>query len=226
MKDIIFDLYGTLIDIYTNESSKTFWKRCSRKFKKYKSISPTKLKSEYLKICNELSKENEEIDLLAVFQKLYQVDTNIALKIAKDFRRISIKKIKLYNGAYELLNELNKLGYNIYLLSNAQDCFTQYELEKFKINVFFKDIAISSNYHIKKPNLDFFKALLKKNNINDAIMIGNDYRCDIIPAISLGLDTIYIETQTSKETLNVEKIKGFNKKKILIKIKKIQTSHL
>ena len=44
MKDIIFDLYGTLIDIYTNESSKTFWKRCSRKFKKYKAYTPTKLK--------------------------------------------------------------------------------------------------------------------------------------------------------------------------------------
>ena len=35
MKNIIFDLYGTLIDIYTNESSNTFWKRCANKFKKY-----------------------------------------------------------------------------------------------------------------------------------------------------------------------------------------------
>ena len=226
MKDIIFDLYGTLIDIYTNESSKTFWKRCSRKFKKYKAYTPTKLKNKYLKICNEQSLKYEEINLLFVFKKIFEVEDDIAHKIAKDFRRISIKKIKLYNGCYQLLKELKDLGYNIYLLSNAQDCFTQYELKKYKINVFFNDIAISSNYHIKKPNIKFFKALLEKNNIKDAIMIGNDYVCDIIPALSLGLDTIYLETATSKKVENVAKIKGFNKKEILIKIKNSQTSQL
>ncbi len=219
MKDIIFDLYGTLIDIYTNENSKTFWKRIANKFRKYKFYIPTKLKNEYLRICNEYSLQYEEIDLLCVFKKLFEVEDDIAYEIAKYFRRISIKKIKLFNGAYELLNTLNKLGYKIYLLSNAQDCFTKHELKKYKIDVFFQDIAISSNYHIKKPNLEFFKALIEKNNIKDAIMIGNDYLCDIIPALRLGLKTIYVETGTSKKTLNVPKIKGFNKDKILIEIK-------
>lgn len=226
MDSIIFDLYGTLIDIYTNESSKAFWKKCSKKFRKYKAYGPTHLRNEYLRICDELAKEYEEIDLLVVFKRLYDAEENIAFKIAKDFRRISIKKIKLYNGAYELLKELKKLGFKIYLLSNAQDCFTRYELKKFQIDVFFDDIAISSNYHIKKPNPKFLKTLLMKNNITDAIMIGNDYMCDILPAIGLGLKTIYLETATSKETLNVEKIKGFNKDKILIKIKNSQTSQL
>ena len=50
--------------------------------------------------------------------------------------------------------------------------------------------------------------------------------CDIIPALSLGLDTIYLETATSKKVENVAKIKGFNKKEILIKIKNSQTSQL
>lgn len=221
MKNIIFDLYGTLIDIYTDEKSNSFWKKCANKFKKYKSFSPKKLKEYYLKECDLYSKLYEEIDLLEVFKKIFDVDNDIALKIAKDFRRLSIKKIKIFNGAYELLNSLKKLGYNLYLLSNAQDCFTQYELKKYKIDAFFKDIAISSNYHIKKPNLDFFKALLNKNNINEAIMIGNDYFNDIIPALNLGLKTIYIETNTSRKILNVPKIKGFNKNLILNKIKKL-----
>jgi len=220
MTDIIFDLYGTLISIYTNESSNQFWKRVSRKLRKYNNFTPTKLKNEYLKLCSELSKKDEEIDLLEVFKKLYNVNSAIALDIAKVFRRISIKNIKLYNGCYDLLSELKKYGYRIFLLSNAQDCFTRYELHKFKIDVFFNDIAISSNYKIKKPNPLFLKSLMKKNNIKDAIMIGNDYICDIIPAIDMKLKTIYIETETSNTVLNVSKIKGFDKKKILNQILK------
>ena len=224
MKNIIFDLYGTLIDIYTNESSKAFWIKCANKFKKYKAYKPNKLKKDYLYLCNLFSKEKEEIDLLLVFKKLFDAEDDVALKIAKDFRRLSIKKIKIFSGAYNLLNDLKKLGYRIYLLSNAQKCFTEYELKKFKIDKFFNDIFISSEYGIKKPNLDFFKALLKKNNIKDAIMIGNDYFADIIPASRLGLKTIYIETGTSKKTLNVPKINGFIKKNILIKIKNFNLS--
>ena len=224
MTDIIFDLYGTLISIYTNEQSKSFWKRLSRKFRKYKFFPPTILKNLYLNKCNELSKKYEEIDLLNVFKDIFEVDDDKAKIIAKDFRRISIKKINLYNGCYQLLNELKSLGYKIYLLSNAQDCFTRYELHKYKIDVFFNDIAISSNYHIKKPNEEFFKALIKKNKIKDAIMIGNDYFADIIPAKLLGLKTIYIETETSRKTIGVSKIKGFDKKKIFNQIT-ILTSH-
>ena len=52
MKDIIFDLYGTLIDIYTNESSKAFWIKCANKFKKYKAYKPNKLKKDYLYLLN------------------------------------------------------------------------------------------------------------------------------------------------------------------------------
>lgn len=219
MTDIIFDLYGTLISIYTNEKSNTFWKRASRKFRKYKYYSFKELKKLYLEKCHELSLQDEEIDLLAVFKELFEVEDDIALKIAKDFRRISIKNIKLYNGAYELLRTLKKLGYRVFLLSNAQDSFTRYELKKYNIDVFFDDIAISSNYRIKKPNIEFFKALIKKNNIKDAIMIGNDYLCDIAPAMKLKLKTIYIETETSRETLNVSKIKGFNYQTLLDEIK-------
>ena len=215
MTDVIFDLYGTLISIYTNENSNQFWKRISRKFKKYKRYTHTKLRREYLNLCNKLSQEKEEIDLLLVFEQLFDVDKNTAKIIAKDFRRISIKHISIYKGVIKLLNELKNKGYRIFLLSNAQDCFTQYELKKFKLNKYFSDIAISSNYGIKKPNIEFFKVLIEKNNIEDAIMIGNDYICDILPAQSLGLKTIYIETETSKETLNVSRIKGFKGKDIL-----------
>ncbi len=218
MKDVIFDLYGTLINIYTNEHSKAFWRRVSSKFKKYKCYKPKHLRNEYLRICAEMSKQIEEIDLLEVFKQLYDADDDVALKIAKDFRRISIKKIKIYKGAYKLLDELNKKGYRIFLLSNAQDCFTRYELHKFNIDKFFTDIAISSNYGIKKPNKEFLLRLMQKNGIKDAIMIGNDYVCDILPASEIGLKTIYLETETSRETLNVEKIKGFNRQQILLKV--------
>ena len=46
-------------------------------------------------------------------------------------------------------------------------------------------------------------------------MVGNDYICDIIPAQTLGLKTIYLETNQSRVVENVDKIKEFNLKEII-----------
>ena len=47
-----------------------------------------------------------------------------------------------------------------------------------------------------------------------ACMVGNDYECDIRPAKELGLQTIYIESNLSLNTLDVPKFVGFSYKKI------------
>lgn len=220
MKNILFDLYGTLIDIHTDEGDTRFWKRLAKKVRCVTNIDYISLRTEYLSICESYQKVKEEIDILDVFMKLFKVDRNIASKIALEFRKCSTKYLKLYKGVNELLVELKDKGYKLYLLSNAQESFTMYELEKLNLIKDFEDIFISSKYGVKKPNKEFYKIALEKYDmdVKDTVMIGNDYTCDIAPAKELGLKTIFIKSNLTPFEDKNEDLKGFNKDKIITMI--------
>ena len=76
IKNIMFDLYGTLVDINTNESTNKFWKKMAKlyKWKNYK-----KLKKEYVNSVKEKEKNKEEIELLDVFKEIIPSDMDIKL---------------------------------------------------------------------------------------------------------------------------------------------------
>ena len=214
MKNIMFDLYGTLIDINTDEENIGFWIKLNKKYKYSNDFFD--LKNDYLKECMILEKDKEEIEILDVFKKLF---SNYDSKdVALYFRKISTKYIKLYKNVIKMLKELKKKGYKLYVLSNAQASFTIPELKKLKIYKYFDDIAISSDYGVKKPNEEFYISAMNKFNIlpSDTIMIGNDYECDIAPANKLGIKTIFIKSNlTPKNQLQPHDLNGFDCKKII-----------
>ena len=219
MKSIMFDLYGTLIDIHTDEENEKFWKNVALNTVEYKKFTPEKLKKEYLKLCYKHSIIKEEIDLLEVFKELYDVDEKAAIQIATAFRGLSTKYIKLYRGVKTLLQTLKDQGYYLYLLSNAQEIFTMHELEKLGLLEYFDGIAISSQYGVKKPNVEFYKQAMKKMDVKgDVMMVGNDYECDVLPALKLGLKSVFIETNLTPRNNAKEKIRGFKYRKVLKEI--------
>lgn len=222
MKNIFFDLYGTLIDIQTEEESLFFWEKLAKRWKKYHNFTPVEFKNQYLSICLRLEKEKEEIDILDVFAELLQGDRLLARDFARDFRRYSTKYIRLYPGVKALLRYLKKNGFGLYVLSNAQASFTIPELKKLKIFNFFDDIAISSEFGVKKPNENFFLQAIEKFNlsISTVIMIGNDYECDILPAQKLGLKSIFIQSNLTPKHNCKDYELGFNNQQIINKIEK------
>lgn len=115
------------------------------------------------------------------------------------FRILSTDYVKLYDGVEELLASLKEAGKNIYLLSNAQRIFTEYEMHTLGIARYFDDIFISSECGMKKPDSRFFELLIEKHQLEvaDSVMIGNDAVSDIAGAKSVGLDTVYIHSNIS-----------------------------
>ena len=210
----IFDLYGTLIDIWTDEYSDTFWKKAAKLYRSNgASYTYKKLHSEYIKAVDEEKAkihklypdfEHIDIDLLAVFKKLYdmknvQTDEHMLNKTAKEFRFLSIEHINLYDGVLDLLETLKSKNKRIYLLSNAQRSFTLPELEKTGILQYFDGILISSDVKCAKPDQYFFKALFDKYNLkkSESIMIGNDQNTDIFGAFCFKIDSLYIYQRIS-----------------------------
>ena len=115
------------------------------------------------------------------------------------FRKASTQFIELYDGVIDLLESLKKAGKNIYLLSNAQRCFTYPEMCELGIVDYFDGILISSDCSCSKPQPQFFERLLKRYHLkkDESIMIGNDCISDMLGAKKAGIDSLYIHQEIS-----------------------------
>lgn len=209
-KNYIFDLYGTLVDIRTNENSTYLWKNMQEFYGFHGALyNHLELKRAYLRLCKEeekkfVGKENYEITIDNVFENLYKEkginpSEELVRCTCEIFRITSTKFVKTYEGVLEFLDELKSKNKNVFLLSNAQKSFTEPELRFLGLYEKFDDIFISSTEKCKKPSEDFFNKLIKKHNINigESIMIGNDGTSDIAGANKVGMDSLYIHTEIS-----------------------------
>ena len=215
-KNYIFDLYGTLIDINTDEWNDTLWKKLQILYAYHGARYTYKeLNFEYGRLV-ELEKadvrrrhpEYKVIDIRIekVFRELFvqkgvKPDEALVLFVAEAFRCYSTKYIKLYDGVRDLLDSLKAQGKSVYLLSNAQRSFTENELNMFGLTDYFDGICISSDEECSKPDRHYFKILFDRYglNRNESIMIGNDYLSDIGGAADFGIDSLYIHQSISPE---------------------------
>ena len=212
----IFDLYGTLIDINTDEWCDDLWKKMAILYG-YKGAHYTydELNSEYGRLV-ELEKaavrkrhpEYNVVDIKIekVFKKLFtqkgvKVTKAQVAFVAEAFRCYSTKYIKLYDGVIDLLDTLKAKGKKIYLLSNAQRYFTENELNMLGLTEYFDGICISSDEECSKPDSCYYKTLFDRYGLekSESIMIGNDYVSDIGGAAHFGIDSLYIHQSISPD---------------------------
>lgn len=215
-KNYIFDLYGTLIDIRTDEEEDVFWEKITKLYcDNGANYTETEIKEAYGEYINQekqmvrrLYPEYEYIDvnLEKVFYKLYEnkgvnASHDLVIATARSFREYSTKKLELYDGVVDLLKSLKEKGKKVYLLSNAQRCFTYNEIVKTGIVDYFDGIMISSDVMCSKPDKNFYYFLLENFKLkkSESIMIGNDYISDIRGAHSVGIDSLYIHQEISPE---------------------------
>lgn len=210
-KNFIFDLYGTLVDIRTDENNPALWDKLGEIYWAYGAeYAPGELWKTYGLLENEEKRkqtvENEEIDITGIFAKLYHskgIDCSkeLARMTAITFRAMSRSRLNLYDGVLDVLEKLKRRGKGIYLLSNAQTDFTRPEISMLGIERYFDGIFISSEQGVKKPSDAFFEKLMKTYGLNakESVMIGNDELADIAGANRVGMDSLYIHTSISPQ---------------------------
>lgn len=210
-KNYIFDFYRTLADIHTDEKKREVWAKMSLFYGYYgASYTPEELKRDYMALaeCRTAStygyETYPEIRIEEVFQKLFAVkgvsaDDALVIHAGQFFRVLTTEYIRLYEGVISMLKRLRMQGKKIYLLSNAQRIFTEYEMRMLDVDRYFDGIMISSDYGVKKPDRIFYEFLLEKYHLapEECIMIGNDVKTDIAGAAAVGMDTCYIHSNLS-----------------------------
>lgn len=200
--NFIFDLYGTLVDIWTDEEKTELWEGVASLLGDGEENADA-VREEYLSLCAAAHRGGyHEIDLLGVFEKMLSVrhvDTSVAPSLASEFRRLSMVRIAPFEGAANMLRELRAAGAGVYLLSNAQSCFTLDELSLTGLSDLFDGIAISSDLGVKKPSPEAFRLAFERFGIGgeENVYVGNDLRDDVLGASSVGLKTVYIKTEQS-----------------------------
>jgi putative hydrolase of the HAD superfamily len=207
--DLIFDLYGTLVDIHTEEDA-LVWEKTALYFGFYGArYTGEELKAAFRAAMAEReAKEGQsyecfpDIPFEQVMAQLFRekgVTENadsLGVNAAQLFRISSIEYVRLYPYALEALAALRKAGYRLWLLSNAQRVFTAYELRHLGLGDQLDGIWISSDYRCRKPDVRFFDALVRERKLDKqkCLMIGNDLHTDIAGAENAGIDTLYMHT--------------------------------
>ncbi len=217
-RNYIFDLYGTLVDIDVDETDKRVWEHMRQFYGYYGALYEVeelhraylesvrdrneRLEKEYAKKYRHES--HPEILYEEVFGGLYEdkgivPERQLILYTAQMFRACSVRSIRLYAHAKELLEALRAAGKKVYLLSNAQRIFTEYEMRYLGIYDLFDGIQISSDHGCKKPDERFFRILLERHALQpeESLMIGNNRYDDIMGASGVGMDSFYIHSALS-----------------------------
>jgi putative hydrolase of the HAD superfamily len=207
--DLIFDLYGTLVDIHTEEND-LVWEKTALYFGYYGAhYSPAELKAAFEEeLKNRKAKAGQSYEcfpdlpfepiMAQLFRRAGVQDNADALGVnaAQLFRICSTEYIRLYPGALEALAQLRRKGLRLWLLSNAQRVFTAFELQHLGLGEQLDGIFIPSDYGCRKPDSRFYRALLEEKGleIQNCLMIGNDRDTDIAGAKALGMGTLYMHT--------------------------------
>ncbi len=194
-QNYVFDLYGTLIDIHTDENNLLFWTKMAALLSCYGAdYTPEQMQQKYFdlvhqqerKLAFEKKLNFPEIRIEYVFAKLIkqapkyhetreQITNCQEEEIAEGewvrmfshvFRTLSRTKLAIYPHTAATLEELRRNGSHIFLLSNAQKQFTDAEIEITGIRKYMEAVYISSDMGMKKPQPEFLQQLLEEQKLN------------------------------------------------------------
>jgi putative hydrolase of the HAD superfamily len=218
IKGIVFDLYGTLIDIETDESMDEIYRAIAH-YLTYHCVylHRWEVRERYYRIMKQQKEargeEYPEIDVEAIWNEFLMqegirsdlIRGQLAKVIAHIYRGISRNRLQLYPDVKRVLNEL-QAKYRLALISDAQSCYALPEIRAVGLEGYFDPIVISSHYGFRKPDSRLFQRALDKLKLKPAevIWVGNDMFRDIHGAKLVGIKNIFIDSnQGAKSFENV-----------------------
>ena len=207
IKGIFFDLYGTLIDILTDENDPWVYSTLSRYLSYHDvKIPPKELKKTYFEdIQSQLKQSNEtrpEVDVYKIFSNMMHrygnktYSKSAIVDTAVLFRSLTMRRFEVFQGVYEVLESLLE-KYELSLISDAQWVFTEPEMAMLGLTPFFKFRILSSRFGFKKPDVRLFDMAMKKLMINpeESVYIGDNPQKDLVGAKKAGMTFILFRSE-------------------------------
>lgn len=204
IKGMIFDLYGTLIDIRTDEDDFYTYDTVS-KWLQYKGvkIDPEVLRSEYhSKIADRMAVSKEqypEIRVEEIFAEIcnenaiWKSDTTyLGIETSKVFRSASLRRMRPFEESLKILQRYKDIPKC--LVSNGQRVFSEKELRFLGLYEYFDHVIFSSDVRYKKPDPRIFKIALDRLKLkpDEVLSIGDTMENDVITPREIGMEAMHV----------------------------------
>jgi len=200
---VLFDLYGTLADIETDESSPSSWEHfraLATATGLETALSATELRESYQSLCEQEAVHLPRGAILEpVFDKISKLFSGAdgsAERIAGLFREATTKRLELRPYTTTLLASLEGHGVKIGLISNTEALLTRFDLDALGISGRFDSIVLSSDVGYQKPHPEIYHRALEDlgtKDVSDAVMVGDTDSTDGLGARSVGMCTILLD---------------------------------
>jgi putative hydrolase of the HAD superfamily len=214
LKGILFDLYGTVIDIETDESMEEIYRGIAH-YLTYQGVylHRGEVRDRYYRIMKQQREdrggESPEIDVETIWREFLRQEgvknalarRRLALILAHLYRGISRKRLRLYPGVKQVLDALRP-AYRLALISDAQPCYALPEMKALGLDGYFNPVIISAEYGFRKPDQRLTAKALAIMGLepSEVIFVGNDMYRDIYGASRLGIKTIFIESNQGEKS--------------------------
>ncbi len=202
---VIFDLYGTLVDIWTDEWDLSTYQILSQYLTYFDiTVRPEELAAKYQeKTANHMLEHPGpygEIDVFRVFEEILaeglgrQPERNLVIWLARLFRSLTRRRFGLFEDTLPALESL-KQSYRLGVVSDAQWVFSEPEICTLGLDHYFDTIVLSSRYFIRKPDPQIYAHALKAMWLqpSQALYVGNDPNEDVPGPQALGMPVVLID---------------------------------
>ena len=212
IKGLLFDVNGTVIDIYTSESDDQIYRTVSNFLDYYKiRISPQIIKDEYFSRLRQQKKESAEefpeFNVIKLFSEMIEkYRSEESLQVAPEtvailFRAAGRYKLEPYDGVIATLKQLAET-YPMAAVSDGQALWALPELYSTGLEKFFQFTIVSSDYGFRKPEPKMYELALQKMNLlpEEVIFVGNDMYRDIYGAHNIGMKTVFFRSNQGEQS--------------------------
>jgi putative hydrolase of the HAD superfamily len=217
---VIFDLYGTLVDIWTDENDLSVY-YCLCKFLHYYGVSfePEELAARYQESAAGHLLDHPgpygEIDVFLVFEDILTEglrkapERALVIWLARLFRSLSTQRLGLFPDTLTALEELSA-NYRLGLVSDAQWVFCEPEIRFLGLERFLETVVLSSRYFVRKPAPQIYSHALRAMQLqpSQALYVGNDPARDVPGPQAIGMPVVVIHREGPPPAARVPVIKN------------------
>lgn len=137
------------------------------------------------------------------------LERDLIYKLSEDYITHLTTFNHLFENTIEILDYL-KLKYHLHIITNGFKEVQHKKLSRSNIDHYFKTVTNSEMVGVKKPNPQIFNYAidLAKTNVNQSVMIGDNYEADILGAQNIGMDTIFFNVNSQSVDGNIKQIEN------------------
>lgn len=218
IKGVLFDMYGTLLNVETNENADELYRVLSNFIVQHNvPIKAGELREEFFRLMkkqkNGASENYAEFDVVGLWKTFLDARhpqgvpqarlKQLPMLLSELFRAASRYRLELYPDVPRVMQELYA-RFPLAAVSDAQSVWLWPELRAVGLDRFFKNIVVSSELGYRKPDPRLFNKALAalKLKPSEVLFVGNDMYRDIYGARELGIKTVFFSSNQGRKTMD------------------------